>query len=387
MWKRALLAALVLATVGLVIASPESNAESPPTGETREPRAVRVASVTVADASRESRFSGVTRAAERAQLGFTVSGRLVERPVELGDRVAEGDLLARVDRAPLRHRAEAAQAAVDRIEAQLAHSRKTQRRVSTLADSATVSEASRDEASSAVAVLEASLASAKVELAEARRLVQEATLRAPFDAVVSEVRAEAEEFVVAGSPVIVLAGVAAIEVEVEVPESLLPELAAGRAVRVAIPGLGRRSVGGTISAVGHAAPTRGRLFPVVVQLDADPDVVAGMAAELVLDLDAGPPKGAGVGASASAMAVPIEAVINPGGMHPALVRVRDGVTEELEVEVVGVRDALAIVREVAVEPGAGGGESSERPRLSVDDEVVVRGHAAVSPGEPVEVAR
>src|SRR5690606_8363249 len=158
----------------------------------------------------------------------------------------------------------------------------------------------------------AARAAAQVDLDEAKRLLAEASLRAPFDAVVSEVRSEVGEYVLTGSPVVVLAGVGAIELEVDVPESLLVGLAAGDAVTLRIPALEgpdnqARIVDGTIPALGHSAPAQGRLFPVLVRLAPTEGLVPGMAAELLLELP-----------EPAAISVPVEAVINPGGMHPSV---------------------------------------------------------------------
>jgi RND family efflux transporter MFP subunit len=371
MWKRALVSVFVLGGVALYVAIPTSNAESPAT-EASEPEraAVRVGVVEQAEAGRARHLSGVTRTVDRAQLGFTVSGRLDARPVEIGDHVAAGDLLARLDRAPLHHRVAAAKTALARVDAQLALSRKTQRRIGALADSASISEASRDDADSQVAVLEAARAAAQVDLAEAKRLLAEASLRAPFDAVVSEVRSEVGEYVQTGAPVVVLAGVGGIELEVDVPESLLVGLAAGDSVTLRIPGLSGTDdqgpdhqgclVDGTITAVGHSAPAQGRLFPVLVRLAPSEDVIPGMAAELLLELP-----------EPTAIAVPVEAVINPGGMHPSVLAFVDGHVSEVEIAVIRVEGRRAVVR----------------GPLAIGDEVIVSGQAALGHGDPVEVVR
>ncbi len=58
---------------------------------------VEVAGVEAITTTRTIRFSGVTRAAHRAVIAFSIPGRLVSRPVEAGSRVEEGGELAGVD--------------------------------------------------------------------------------------------------------------------------------------------------------------------------------------------------------------------------------------------------------------------------------------------------
>ena len=58
-----------------------------------------VISITVADvaAFSESTLPGRAKAAQEATLAFEVSGQLIERPVDVGDRVEQGQLLAQLD--------------------------------------------------------------------------------------------------------------------------------------------------------------------------------------------------------------------------------------------------------------------------------------------------
>jgi len=58
---------------------------------------VEIARVEAGTATRTVRLSGVTRAKRRAALSFAVPARVATRPVELGDRVHRGTVLATLD--------------------------------------------------------------------------------------------------------------------------------------------------------------------------------------------------------------------------------------------------------------------------------------------------
>ena len=60
-------------------------------------RPVRYTVVESSDTARERTFSGVARAGESSRLSFQVSGRVLEVPVDVGDRVKKGQTIARVD--------------------------------------------------------------------------------------------------------------------------------------------------------------------------------------------------------------------------------------------------------------------------------------------------
>ena len=80
-----------LASVGCL----SSCTPAEPPAETIRP----VITMTVADVASfsESTLPGRAKAAQEATLAFEVSGQLVERPVDVGDRVKQGDVLARLD--------------------------------------------------------------------------------------------------------------------------------------------------------------------------------------------------------------------------------------------------------------------------------------------------
>ena len=249
----------------------------------RGPTAVRVGAVEQTNAVAERRFSGWLTPARSGRLALTVGGRLQARPVKVGDSVTKGDLLGQVDRKPLRNRVRAATANLQRVKAQLRQAKRNRKRATTLEASGALATADAEDAGSAVEVLAAQQAAAEVDLAEARRVLGEATLRAPFDAVVTRVLFEPGEFVPAGQPVVELSGSDELELEVGVSEDLLGDLPVGHEVAVNLPRL-HRAVTGRVAAVGRAAPERGELFPIRIDLEPGTELVAGLSAELVLPI-------------------------------------------------------------------------------------------------------
>src|SRR5688500_13057417 len=75
---------------------PAAEAAPPP-----PPRPVRAAEVRLASAAAASAFTGTVHARREVEVGFRASGRVVERLVEVGARVAAGQVLARLDPADL----------------------------------------------------------------------------------------------------------------------------------------------------------------------------------------------------------------------------------------------------------------------------------------------
>lgn len=319
---------------------------------------VKVAEVTATESRREMRFSGVTRAARRARLSFALGGRITARPVELGDRVGEGALLARLDDLELRHAVAAAQGSLAELQARRAQAERDLERAQRLLEAKAATPEEVEKTRAALDAIAAGVSAATAQLRETERLLDETRLEAPFAGTVTEVFFEPGEVTTPGRPVVMLSGDGRVELEVEVPESVVPRIAAGDEVEVAVSRLGSGPVSGRVASVGRAAAGPGSLFPVVVELEEGSGVAVGATAELALRLESG-----------AALALPVEAVVNPGGRRPAVFRVRGDKVEKLFVEV------GALVGERVIIDGD----------LEAGDRVVVGGQRGLLDGDAVVV--
>lgn len=357
-----LLGALLVAGAVAIWAADGSvhSAESNGAPRDPEPRPVRAGGVARVDATREVRFSGITRAANRARFSFLVGGRLAERPADIGDAVRRGDVLARLDDREYRHHEASARAELARLDARLAQARRDLVRSRSLASEGAATAEEVERATSSLDALTAARDAAKARLDEAARQLDETTLRAPFAATIREAHAEPGELVSAGEPIVALDARGAVELRVELPESHLRHVATGQRVTVELPLAGARRVRGRVTSVGASAEGAGQLFPVEIALDAAPGIVPGLTAVLVLELR-----------DADALAVPLRAVVDPGGRAPSIFVVRGERAQRVPVTIAALVDDRVAVR------GA----------LAVGEAVVVEGHTALRDGERVEVIR
>jgi RND family efflux transporter MFP subunit len=371
---RAAFSGLIGTTVVIAaLAWSQAGASQAASTEPRPPtsaQSVRLASVQAASPWRSHRSFGVTRAAQRAHLAFTLGGRLTERPVALGDRIEAGHLLARLDRKPLRNGVAAARAQLAQVDAQLAQARRDAARVRTLhqRDAATAEAVERTQ--SGVQQLEATRSAARNGLREARRVLAEGGLTAPFAGMVTAVHFQVGEFVPPGRPVISLAGDAGIEVRLEVPESVVAQLHLEDAVSVRLPLLQGRTIEGYIERVGGEVVGPAGLFPVVVHLPTTGDaraITSALTAEVTLRVRA-----------PDALAVPVAAVVDPAGGHPRVFRVIDGLAQQVPITV----GALLGEGQVVVSRS---GDDAIAP-LSAGEVVVTGGHYALLNGDPVRPA-
>lgn len=358
-WVAASSALAIVAGATTLLANPESppdraivQSASPTT------RAVRVAEVSVGDDERAWHFYGVIRSARRATLSFTLGGRLLARPVEVGMRVERGQLLARLDQRPLIHSREATQATLAELDARLAQQQRDRARTASLFEAQAVALSELEAVDSGLEALRASRQATGARLAEARRVVGEAVLRADFAGEIVEVFLEPGEYARPGEPVLSISGGEELEVQVEVPEAAVLALREDTRVEVSLPLLEDQRMAGKIVSIGDAAPERGGLFPVLVRLEADDGARPGMTAALMVETR-----------NRQVKRVPVAAVVDPSGERPGVFVVESGKVRRVPVRLGAVDGPSVIVK----------GE------LSAGERVVVAGHQYLLDGDPVDV--
>jgi RND family efflux transporter MFP subunit len=354
-WISGLLAAGLL---GIAFGYPAGQAKSEKT-PVRSPRRVETARVKESPGRARFRAHGVVRAQDRAALSFTVPGRLLTRPVRVGDHVQAGALLARIDGRGYDHGARAAEATARQAEAQLALQERDRLRLETLEQQKAVSRDQLERLGSAVDAARAGRDAAEVQQREAQRNLRETELRAPFAGVVVAVLLEPGEFAGPGHPVLVLSGDGGLEVEVEVPGRVTERLSTGDSASVRFPLDAEGSAVGNVVSVSVSAAGPGRLFPVLLTFarDAVPGVHPGSAAEIEFALRA-----------PVELMVPASAIVAPSGVDAAVFKLVDGSVERVPVELGALYDDHVAVR------GA----------LAKDEQVVVAGYTGLVPGEQVE---
>ena len=110
---------LVLTSVILVLASckPDSKVETP------EIRPVRTVTATKGEARETAVLTGHIRAEDEPALAFRIAGRMIERPVNVGDRVEAGQVLAKLDPENELNTLRSAEAALVAAQGQLTYAR------------------------------------------------------------------------------------------------------------------------------------------------------------------------------------------------------------------------------------------------------------------------
>jgi len=341
---------------------------------------VRTAAVEGGDAREVSlRFAGIVRASQRATLTFQLSGTLTERKVELGQTVQAGDVLARIYSPALEPARDSASARLDELTTNYEQAEREWQRSRSLSERGVVSEQALEQIAARRDGLKASVATARASLAEASKMLEENTLKAPFAGRVEALLVEQDEFVAAGQPVMRLSSPKGREVEVRVPVYMLNHVSLGAELPVwSVQDRSQAPVQGTVVEIAQAGAIRGELQPLLVNLPAN-------------TLNAGVPVEVGITPqTTAALTVPLLAVIRDvnAAASPAFDTIsspnstpNSGASSSTSVFL--VRDGVALRTPVTVLRILGERVAIQAESLVAGDQVVYAGMTKLVDGDTV----
>ncbi|TIH14751.1 efflux RND transporter periplasmic adaptor subunit [Marinifilum sp. JC120] len=183
-------------------------------------RPVRVLEISDQNAPELRKFPGKVKATREATLAFRIPGQIERFLVKEGDYVKKGQLIALLDQRDF-------QAAVADLEAKLLGARSVMNeaklnfeRNSKLLASDTVAQSSFDSAQSSFESSRATVNSLIQELRRSKLNLQYTRLVAPFSGTIAVKSVENHEFIQAKEPIVQLEDTSALDVVVDVPESI-----------------------------------------------------------------------------------------------------------------------------------------------------------------------
>ena len=243
------------------------------------PRPALIMVVGGSGASSSMVLVGEVRPRYEASQGFRISGKIIERKVDVGASVKKGQLLARLDTADVNLNAAAAMADVRAAEASHALAVAEFERQRQLFARKFISASALDIRDAELKTSAARLAQVKAQANVSGNQTQYANLTADRDGVVTMIRAEPGQVVQAGEVVVQIANLKETEVLVAVPESRMAELAPGTPVTIKMWANPNKAYAGRVREIAPAADTATRAFNIRVSVtDADEKVKLGMTA-------------------------------------------------------------------------------------------------------------
>lgn len=169
-------------------------------------------------------------------------------------------------------------------------------------------------------IIETQVQQAQALVAQARQGLEDTTLRAPFDGVITDRLVRVGDYARRGEEVVEIADVSTLTAEFNVPERYAPFMKAGIETDVQIPALGQ-TVSGGVTAVNAAIDMRTRTFLVKVTVSNDDESLKSGAfctgSFRLPHVDAG-------------LAIPAESVVSLEGRQ-FVWTVQDGVARRVEI--------------------------------------------------------
>jgi RND family efflux transporter MFP subunit len=191
-----------------------------------QPPLVRVVAIKKATSSERS-FTGIVAARVQSDLGFRVSGKVLERLVDTGQNVRRGQPLMRIDPKDLALALQAQEQAVSAAQARVRQTSQEESRYQTLVATGAVSKSAYEKIKADAESARAELSAAQAQATVARNQTSYAGLLADADGVVVETLAEPGQVVAAGQVVVRVAHAGPREAVIELPETLRPAIGSG----------------------------------------------------------------------------------------------------------------------------------------------------------------
>jgi RND family efflux transporter MFP subunit len=232
---------------------------------------------------------GTFRARLRATLEAKTSGRVLEMPVVLGQRIKAGELVARLDAPEVKARFQQA-------EANLQQAEREWKRVSALHEQQAATRADYEAA-------EARHLTAQAAVAEARALLGYVEIQAPFDAVVTRKWADVGDLAAPGKPLVEVEDPARLQLEADVPEALASSIQpnAEMKLRAKEPSI---EITGTVAEIAPVVDPASRTLRVKLDLPPNSGLISGQFARLMVPIG-----------ETTSLRIPSSAVVQRGQME------------------------------------------------------------------------
>lgn len=346
--------ALLAAALCVASCKREEQAEAP------APRPVRTVTVSPEAAHETVVLTGHVQAKDEVAFAFRIAGRVIERPVNVGDTVQHGQELARLDNSNEMDALRSAQATLAAAQATVTQTQAAFERQRSLLASGHTPRAQFDQAQKAYTTAQAQVDSANAQVRIAANRVAFTIVTADFPGVVTARGAEPGEVVQAGQMIVRIAREGARDAVFDVPAQLLHIAPKNPSITVSLADNPTVTTTGQVREVAPQADPVTRTFEVKVGLDNPPDAMrlgSTVNGSLTLDTD-------------QVKALPASALTELNG-QPA-VWIVDPKTMQVALRTIGVLryDPISVAVADGLKPG---------------DIVVTAGVQALHPGQKVRL--
>jgi RND family efflux transporter MFP subunit len=306
-------------------------------------------------------LTGQVRAKDQINAAFRLDGRMIERPVNVGDVVKAGQVLALLDPQNQQNAQQSAAATLAAAEAVLTQARLTFWRQQELVKSGWTPRSKFDDAQQALLSAQAQVDSAKAQLRTAQNQLGYTVLTAEAPGAVTAVGAEPGEVVRAGSMIVQLALEGGRDAVFDVPEQIIRTGPRNPVVEIALTSDPNIKATGLVREVAPQADANTRTYQVKIGIT-NPPAAMRLGATVTGRITLAAPAGIEVPSSAltEANGRPAVWIVDPQSLTVSL----------RNVEVLRYDPAAVVISHQGLQPG---------------ERVVDAGAQTLRPGQKVQV--
>ena len=320
-----------------------SRDDAPAEGRLRPVRYVQVSDDTLV---RDRNFSGVSKSSRESRLSFKVAGTVTAVPVQIGQRLNAGDLIAQLDAASYSLQIQQAQATLVEAQANERNAIANYDRTKGLYANENASLNDLDQARAQAEAVRAQVASASKALEIARLNESYTRLLADDDCSIVSIDAEVNENVSSGQQVIAVSCGDEFEVNLDLSESVIGSVDEDTPVSITFGAIPDTVFAGRVSEIAIASAGNQAVFPVVIKIvEKHAALRSGLAADVTFQFD--------TSALGNGIVLPVAAIMrSPSGTFvfiaeqdkddQAVVTRRAVVLGELSQSGIEVLDGLAV---------------------------------------------
>ncbi|KKB13077.1 hypothetical protein VE25_03755 [Devosia geojensis] len=278
-WPFVLLALVVLGVIAAVVVmsrqQPAETVAEAVADPVRQLNSVEIATVEPSTLAEIVRVTGSLAPQRQTELSSQVSARVIAVLARPGDAVESGDVLVQLDTESLRVQLDQATSTAEATRAQLVLADSQLARTRDLIERGVTASSGLEQAQSSADALRANLAALEAQVAAAQIAMQNATVRAPMDGIVSSRTVEPGQTVQQGASLLTLVDLTSLEMQAASPIGPSAQIEPGQTVEVTVEGLPGRTFEGTVSRVNPVAASGTRTIPVYISLDNEEGLLRG----------------------------------------------------------------------------------------------------------------
>jgi len=220
--------------------------------------------------------NGIVKPIDRIEIKSKASGIVEELPVEVGDFVKKGHLIARLDQKDERAAVAQAQADLDIANAELKQAQRSFDRRNQLFENELISEEERDQIELTLAIAKGKLVQATTALDRAKERLSESIVRAPIEGVILQKYVEEGQIIASGvsnvgggTPIVDIADMKSVYIEAGIDEIDIGKIRVGQPATVIAEAYATLTFQGKIVRIAPEAKIEQNvtLFDVIVEVE------------------------------------------------------------------------------------------------------------------------